>query len=74
MNKDENNQHSVEEHDRIKYPHNHLPYWKRMHHTWSFWVFVVLMLAAITYYVMSVDFAFAPQKELNQPPGNNISP
>ena len=74
MNKNEDNPHNVEEHDRIKYPHNIVPYWKRMHHTWSFWVFVVLMLVAISYYILSVDFAFAPQKELNQTPENNIRP
>jgi hypothetical protein len=74
MNDIENNKHSLEEHDRIKYPHNRVPYWKRMHHTWSFWVFVVLMLVAISYYVLSVDFAFSPRKELKEPAGNNLTP
>jgi hypothetical protein len=74
MKNNELNQHDMEEHDRIKYQHNHVPYWKRMHHTWSFLVFAVLMLVAITYYVMSVDFAYAPQKELNQSPENNMTP
>jgi hypothetical protein len=37
------------------------PYWKRMHHSFIFWVFLILMFAGITYYIMSVNFAFAPQ-------------
>jgi len=41
--------------------HNqHRPYWKRIHHSWIFWVFLFLMFAGIIYYIMSVDFAFAP--------------
>jgi hypothetical protein len=58
MNKHEHNQQEVQDH--ILVPHDHKPYWKRMHHTWSFWVFLFLMLACILYYIVSVDFAFAP--------------
>jgi hypothetical protein len=37
--------------------------WKRFHHSWIFWVFFILTLTAIGYYIMSVDFAFAPRKQ-----------
>jgi len=57
--------------DHILVPHDHKPYWKRMHHTWTFWVFLFLMFAGITYYIMSVDFAFAPRR---QPSENNRTP
>ena len=42
----------------------HKSHWKRIHHTWSFWIFLVLMLTAIIYYIMTVDFAFAPRIQL----------
>jgi hypothetical protein len=52
--------------------HNHhRPYWKRIHHTWYFWVFLFLMFAGIIYYIMSVDFAFAPRKQLKPRSENN---
>jgi hypothetical protein len=46
------------ERDRIL--HDHGPYWKRAHRDWRFWVGLVLMLAAITIYVLSEDLAFLP--------------
>ena len=36
------------------------PRLKRIHHTWAFWIFLFLMFVGIIYYIMSVDFAFAP--------------
>ena len=38
------------------------PYWKRAHRDWWFWVGLVLMLTAITIYVMSDDLAFLPHR------------
>jgi hypothetical protein len=35
-------------------------YWRRMHHDWRMWVGLVLMLAAITIYVLSQDLAWLP--------------
>jgi hypothetical protein len=35
-------------------------YWRRMHHDWRMWVGLVLMLAAITIYVLSEDLAWLP--------------
>jgi hypothetical protein len=54
--------------------HNHKPYWKRVHHSWIFWVFLFLMLVGIIYYAMTVDFALAPQKQLKHPSENNSTP
>jgi hypothetical protein len=36
------------------------PYWKRAHRSWWFWIGLVLMLTAITIYVLSDDLAFLP--------------
>jgi hypothetical protein len=36
------------------------PYWRRMHHDWRIWVGLVLMLAAITIYVLSENLAWLP--------------
>jgi len=40
------------------------PYWKRLHHSWFFWIFLFLMLVGIMYYVMTVDFSLVPQRQL----------
>ncbi len=37
--------------------------WSRIHHSWVFWVFFSLTIAAITYYITTVDFALAPRKD-----------
>ena len=71
MNENEHNHDSEEGQNYILTPNNHKPYWKRMHHTWSFWIFLFLMFVGIMYYIMSVDFAFAPQRQVKQPSENN---
>ena len=38
-----------------------IPYWKRAHQDWRFWVGFVFMLAAITIYVASNNLAFLPR-------------
>jgi hypothetical protein len=43
------------------------PYWKRAHHDWRFWVGMVVMLAAITIYVLSDDLALLPRGGSRQP-------
>ncbi len=60
--------------DHIQAEHEHTPRWKRVHHSWLFWVFLILMLFGIMYYIRSVDFAFAPQKQVEQPSNNNRTP
>jgi hypothetical protein len=37
------------------------PYWKRAHHDFRFWIGMILMLAAITIYVMSDDLSLLPR-------------
>lgn len=37
-----------------------IPYWKRAHRDWKFWVALLFMLAAIAIYVLSDDLALLP--------------
>lgn len=54
--------------------HNqHKPYWKRIHHSVGFWIFLFLMFVAIVYYIITVDFAFAPQQQMNPKSGTQKS-
>ena len=71
MNENEYNHHQKEGYDHIMVHHDHKPYWKRIHHSWIFWVFLLLMLGGIIYYIMSVDFAFAPHIQLKKSSGNS---
>ena len=42
-------------------PHEQqLPYWKRAHKDWKFWVGVVLIAADIIIYVLSLDLSTVP--------------
>ena len=43
------------------------PYWKRAHHSWIFWVGVVLMFVAILIYVTSFDLSWRPRVRTAQP-------
>jgi len=70
MSEKNHNHHLLEGQDHITVHHEHKPYWKRVHHTWSFWIFLVLMFGAIIYYIISVDFAFAPHRQFKQPSEN----
>jgi hypothetical protein len=51
----------------------HRPYWKRMHRSVAFWIFLLLMFIAIIYYIMTVNFALAPQKQVVEPSGTSRS-
>ena len=46
--------------------HDQIPYWKRAHHDWRFWVGLVFMFAAITIYVLSDDLALLPRGQPQQ--------
>lgn len=46
--------------DHIKAQHVHRFQWKEIHHSWIFWVSLLLMLAGIIYYIMSVGFVMNP--------------
>jgi len=61
MSENEHNQHQEETQNQILPPKSRQPRWKRIHHSWIFWIFLFLMFVAILYYVTSVDFAFAPR-------------
>jgi flagellar biosynthesis/type III secretory pathway M-ring protein FliF/YscJ len=74
MNENGHNQYQEETQDHIMPQHDHRPHWKRIHHTWSFWIFLFLMFVAILYYIISIDFAFAPQQQVKQPSENNRTP
>ncbi len=62
MNK--NGNHQEETQDFIMPQHDKRPRWKRIHRSWIFWIFLFLMFVAILYYISSVDFAFAPHRNL----------
>ena len=57
---------NVNEHNQ-----QHRPYWKRIHHSVGFWIFLFLMMVAIGYYIVTVDFAFAPLQQKKSPAGNH---
>jgi hypothetical protein len=38
-----------------------VPYWKRAHRDWRFWVAVCFLFAAIAVYVVTVDLALVPR-------------
>jgi len=39
---------------------NSAPYWKRMHHSWLFWVGMAMVSVAIAIYVLSDNLALLP--------------
>ena len=45
--------------------------WSRMHHSWIFWVFFLLMLLAIGFYITSVSFSTVPEKQLEKASGHS---
>jgi hypothetical protein len=47
--------------------HGHVPYWKRAHNDWRFWFGVILMFAAILFYVMTLDFSTLPRTQTPPP-------
>ena len=47
--------------------HQKRPYWTRAHRDWRVWVGVVLMLAAMTVYLMTNDLAWGPHIQSQQP-------
>ncbi|MGA2296765.1 MAG: hypothetical protein ABSG15_04365 [FCB group bacterium] len=73
MNENEHTHNLLEMQEKEEAKHDHKPYWKRVHHSWIFWIFLVLTLLAILYYTMTDDFSFAPRSRAKQPL-ENISP
>jgi len=54
--------------------HDHLPYWKRAHHDWRFWVGLALMLVAISFYVGTNDLSIVPSARQRQMPAGSRVP
>jgi hypothetical protein len=46
------------------------PYWKRAHRDWRLWAGMLLAMACMIYYVMSIDLAWKPRA---QPPQSNAA-
>ena len=62
--------HSHDNHGRLEHVsvhHDHRPYWKRAHRDWRFWVGVILMLAAMSMFVMNRDLPWLPRSQPRQP-------
>ena len=38
----------------------HIPYWRRAHHDWKFWLAIVLMLIAMMVYIGTLDLSIRP--------------
>jgi hypothetical protein len=72
MNENGQNHHRQEREEHNKEHHNPNPYWKRIHHTWSFWVFLFLMLAAIIYYMLSDNLSLRPRIQPQQAPSGAV--
>jgi hypothetical protein len=45
-------------------PHDedYVPYWKRAHKDWRFWVGVAFIGAALTVYITTVDLSLVPRR------------
>ncbi len=48
-------------------PHDRDPYWKRAHRDWRFWAGVVLMVVAMTVFVVSDNLAIRPGAQTVSP-------
>jgi hypothetical protein len=46
--------------------HPHVPYWKRAHRDWRFYVAVCFMLLAMAIYVATNDLSWRPRVQLKQ--------
>jgi hypothetical protein len=56
------------EHDREHYEgHPRRPRWKRVHHSWIFWVAVFLMLLAMITYIMTGDLFWGLRRQPKPP-------
>lgn len=60
MNENEQNPQLKEVDNEISASYARRLNWKPMPHTLIFWIFLFLMLAGIAYYIVTVNFLFAP--------------
>lgn len=74
MNENAQNQHPDAGQKHNKHLFNPRTYWNRIHHSWIFWVCLVLTLVALIYYIMSQDFSNVPQIQTGKPIENTRVP
>ena len=43
-----------------------IPYWKRAHHDWKFWLAILLMLVAMVIYVKTNDLSMRPHPQMQE--------
>jgi hypothetical protein len=68
MNRTKHHHHQHGSPDSERAPHGfHRPYWKHAHHDWRLWVAVIVMLVAVTTYVMTDDLSWRPRAQPQQP-------
>jgi hypothetical protein len=51
--------------------HRHPPYWKRAHRDWRFWIAAILVLIAMTIFVLTDNLALRP-RALSPPPSDTV--
>lgn len=66
MNVKDLNKHREQGHEHNNIHHGRRSYWIGAKRDWRVWVGVIIMLAAIMYYVMSENFSLAPHRQMMQ--------
>jgi hypothetical protein len=54
--------------------HGPVPYWKRAHTDWRFWIGVVLMFLAMIIYLSTLDLAWRPGHQPRPPQPADVAP
>ncbi|MGA7684317.1 MAG: hypothetical protein WCC32_00300 [Terriglobales bacterium] len=54
--------------------HGEIPYWRRAHHDWRFWVGLIAILVAITVYVGTNNLSMVPSGQQKQMPAGSRLP
>ena len=62
MNETKHSHHHQEGPHRGNVHADHIPYWKRAHRDWRFWVGVFFIALALFIYVTSVDLSLVPHR------------
>jgi phosphate/sulfate permease len=70
----QNIHHLQEVHDHTNDQHSPWHKLKRIHHSWIFWIFVALMLAAIAFYIVSDGFSLVSHDHSRQPIESPVAP
>ncbi len=58
----ESKHHHPQEGPRPPKEESYVPYWKRAHKDWRFWVGVVFISLALVVYITSVDLSLVPHR------------